>query len=76
MNADRPLKNVLPYTMSKSAIDRTTRALALKWWKYGVRVECLGTGLYSHGARQKLWADPGNADGETHLWDGLANSAI
>lgn len=45
LNTDRPLKNVLPYAMSKSALDQMTRALALEWGRYGVRVNALGPGF-------------------------------
>ena len=59
LNTDRPLKNVLPYAMSKSALGQMTRALALEWGRYGVRVNALAPGFILTNLTQKLWADPG-----------------
>ena len=59
LNTDRPLKNVLPYAMSKSALGQLSRALALEWGRYGVRVNALAPGFILTNLTQKLWADPG-----------------
>ncbi len=57
LNADRPLKNVLPYAMSKAALGQMTRALALEWGRRGVRVNALAPGFILKDLTQKLWAD-------------------
>ncbi len=58
LNTDRPLKNVAPYAMSKSAMGHMTRALALEWGPYGVRVNALAPGFILTDLTQKLWSDP------------------
>lgn len=59
LNADRPLKKVLPYATSKSAIGQMTRSLALEWGKYGVRVNALASGFILTDLTKKLWENPG-----------------
>lgn len=59
LNADRPLKNVLPYAMSKSALGQMTRALSLEWGRYGVRVNALAPGFILTDLTRTLWDDPG-----------------
>ncbi len=59
LNTDRPLKNVLPYAMSKSALAQMTRALALEWGAKGVRVNALAPGFILTDLTEKLWSDPG-----------------
>ncbi len=54
---DRPLKNVSPYAMSKAALSQMTRALALEWGPYGVRVNALAPGFVLTDLTQKLWSD-------------------
>ncbi len=68
LNTDRPLKNVAPYAMSKSAMGHMTRALAMEWGPYGVRVNGLAPGFVLTDLTRKLWSD------ETmHAW-GVANT--
>lgn len=62
LNADRPLKNVFPYAMSKSALGLMTRSLAAEWGRYGVRVNALSPGFILTDIIRKLWTDPGMGD--------------
>ena len=57
LNTDRPLKNVTPYAMSKSAMGHMTRALALEWGPKGVRVNALAPGFILTDLTQQLWSD-------------------
>lgn len=57
LNTDRPLKNVLPYAVSKSGMGHMTRALALEWGPNGVRVNALAPGFILTDLTQKLWSD-------------------
>lgn len=59
LNTDRPLKNVLPYAMSKSAMGHMTRALAIEWSAGGVRVNALAPGFILTDLTKKLWSDEG-----------------
>jgi NAD(P)-dependent dehydrogenase (short-subunit alcohol dehydrogenase family) len=68
LNTDRPLKNVMPYAMSKAGIGHMTRSLAVEWGPRGVRVNALAPGFILTDLTQKLWSD------ETmHAW-GTANT--
>jgi gluconate 5-dehydrogenase len=68
LNTDRPLKNVMPYAMSKAGIGHMTRSLAVEWGPRGVRVNALAPGFILTDLTQKLWAD------ETmHAW-GIGNT--
>ena len=58
LNTDRPLKNVLPYAMSKAAMAHLTRGLALEWGTAGVRVNAVAPGFILTDLTKKLWADP------------------
>jgi gluconate 5-dehydrogenase len=58
LNTDRPLKNVLPYAMSKSAMGHMVRGLATEWGAYGVRVNGLAPGFILTDLTNKLWSDP------------------
>ncbi len=59
INAERPLKNVLPYAMSKAAMARMAQALALEWGPYGVRVNALAPGFVLTDLTRELWSDSG-----------------
>lgn len=56
LNTDRPLKNVLPYAMSKGGMENMTRGLALEWGPSGVRVNALAPGFILTDLTQKLWS--------------------
>ncbi|MCA9163036.1 MAG: glucose 1-dehydrogenase [Planctomycetales bacterium] len=57
LNTDRPLRNVLPYAASKAGMGHMTRALALEWGEYGVRVNALAPGFILTDLTRKLWSD-------------------
>jgi gluconate 5-dehydrogenase len=57
LNTDRPLRNVLPYAMSKAALGQMTRGLAMEWGSKGVRVNAIAPGFVLTDLTQKLWAD-------------------
>ena len=58
LNNDRPLRNVSPYAMSKAALGHMTRALALEWSAFGIRVNAIAPGFILTDLTQKLWSDP------------------
>lgn len=58
LNTDRPLKDVLPYAMSKAGIAQMTRGLALEWGPSGVRVNGIAPGFVLTDLTQKLWSEP------------------
>jgi gluconate 5-dehydrogenase len=58
LNTDRPLKNVLPYAMSKAGLGHMTRGLALEWGPAGVRVNAIAPGFILTDLTKKLWSDP------------------
>lgn len=68
LNTDRPLKNVSPYALSKSAMGHMTRALALEWGPQGVRVNGIAPGFILTDLTEKLWSDD-----RMKAW-GLANT--
>jgi len=57
LNTDRPLKNVMPYAMSKAGIAHMTRSLALEWGPHGVRVNAIAPGFILTDLTKKLWSD-------------------
>lgn len=57
LNTDRPLKNVLPYALSKAGVGHMARALALEWGPRGVRVNALAPGFILTDLTRKVWAD-------------------
>jgi NAD(P)-dependent dehydrogenase (short-subunit alcohol dehydrogenase family) len=57
LNTDRPLKNVLPYAMSKAALAHMTRGLAMEWGASGVRVNAIAPGFILTDLTRKLWSD-------------------
>jgi NAD(P)-dependent dehydrogenase (short-subunit alcohol dehydrogenase family) len=68
LNTDRPLKNVMPYAVSKAGIAHMTRALALEWGPSGIRVNAIAPGFIVTDLTRKLWSD------ETMQTWGLANT--
>lgn len=57
LNTDRPLKNVSPYAISKAGMGHMTKALAIEWGEFGVRVNGLAPGFILTDLTQKLWSD-------------------
>lgn len=70
LTTDRPLKHVAPYAMSKAAIGHMTRALALEWGPYGIRVNAVAPGFVLTDLTKKLWSD------KTMQEWGLANTPL
>jgi len=68
LNTDRPLKNVMPYAVSKAGIAHMTRSLAMEWGPSGVRVNAIAPGFIVTDLTRKLWSD------ETMQAWGLANT--
>lgn len=58
LNTYAPLKNVLPYAMSKGGVVMMTRGLAVEWGNHGVRVNSIAPGFILTDLTQKLWSDP------------------
>ena len=59
LNSDRPMKNVLPYAVSKAGMSVMTKALALEWGEHGVNVNGLAPGFILTDLTRKLWSDEG-----------------
>ena len=57
LNTDRPLRNVLPYAVSKAGMSSMTRALALEWGPQGIRVNALAPGFILTDLTRELWSD-------------------
>lgn len=53
-----PVRNLLPYAMSKNALVSLTRGLALEWGEFGVRVNTISPGFIVTDLTRKLWSDP------------------
>ncbi len=58
LNTDRPLKNVLPYAVSKAGIAHMTRALAVEWGPARIRVNAIAPGFVLTDLTRKLWSEP------------------
>ncbi|PLC51612.1 2-deoxy-D-gluconate 3-dehydrogenase [Pollutimonas subterranea] len=48
--------NVLPYTVSKAGLEQMTRALALEWARYGIRVNALAPGYIETDLNRDFFA--------------------
>jgi NAD(P)-dependent dehydrogenase (short-subunit alcohol dehydrogenase family) len=57
LNTERPLKNVMPYAVSKAGIAHMTRALALEWGPSGIRVNAIAPGFIVTDLTRRLWSD-------------------
>ena len=57
LNTDRPLTNLMPYAMSKSAMGHMTKLLAMEWGEFGVRVNALAPGFILTDLSKKLWSN-------------------
>ena len=62
LNNYAPLRNVLPYAVSKAGLGHMTRSLALEWGDRGIRVNAIAPGFILTDLNAKLWADPGVYD--------------
>jgi gluconate 5-dehydrogenase len=70
LNTYAPLKNVVPYAITKFGISAMSRGLALEWGPRGVRVNALAPGFILTDLTRKLWSDP-----TMHAW-GQANTPL
>lgn len=67
LNTYAPLKNVLPYAMSKGGVVMMTRGLAVELGPAGVRVNTIAPGFILTDLTKQLWSDPTmRAWGETN----------
>ena len=57
LTTHRPLKNLLPYAVSKAGIGQLTRLLALEWGSKGVRVNGIAPGFILTDLSRKLWSE-------------------
>lgn len=58
LNTYAPLKNVVPYAMTKFGISAMSRGLAVEWGPRGVRVNALAPGFILTDLTRGLWSDP------------------
>lgn len=58
LNTYAPVKNVVPYAVSKAGVLMMTRALALEWGPSGVRVNTIAPGFILTDLTRKLWSNP------------------
>jgi len=56
LNNWAPLRNVLPYAVSKAGMGHMTRTLAVEWGPHGVRVNALAPGFILTDLTKQLWA--------------------
>lgn len=56
LSTHAPLTQVLPYSMSKSAMTSMTRGLATEWGNDGVRVNGIAPGFILTALTEKLWS--------------------
>lgn len=50
--------SLLPYTVSKAGLEHMTRALALEWARYGIRVNALAPGYIETDLNRDFFASP------------------
>ena len=70
LNTASPLKNVVPYAITKFGISAMSRGLAVEWGPRGVRVNALAPGFILTDLTRKLWSEP-----TMQTW-GLANTPL
>lgn len=56
LSTNAPLYNVVPYSMSKTAMSAMTRGLAMEWGPLDVRVNALAPGFILTDLTEKLWS--------------------
>jgi NAD(P)-dependent dehydrogenase (short-subunit alcohol dehydrogenase family) len=57
LNTQRALTNLLPYAVAKTGMDQMSRALAVEWGPFGIRVNTLAPGFVQTDLTKKIWAD-------------------
>lgn len=57
--AERGLPGSSVYSMSKAALNQMTRAMALEWGRYGIRVNAISPGWFASAMSEKIMAGPG-----------------
>ncbi len=57
VNSYAPLKNIVPYAMSKAGMLTMIRGLALEWGHHGIRVNGIAPGFILTDLTRKLWSD-------------------
>ena len=58
LTSDVPINQIVPYSMSKSAMSSMSRGLASEWGPHGVRVNSLAPGFIHTELTKKLWSQP------------------
>lgn len=58
LSSKSPINQIVPYSMSKSAMSAMTEGLASEWGPHGVRVNSLAPGFIQTDLTAKLWSDP------------------
>lgn len=56
--AHHPVRGVSPYVASKGGVSALTRALALEYAGYGIRVNCISPGFILTPLTEKVWNHP------------------
>ncbi len=57
VNTYAPLKNIVPYAMSKAGMLTMIRGLALEWGHHGIRVNGIAPGFILTDLTRRLWSD-------------------
>lgn len=58
LSSNKAITQIVPYSMSKSAMSSMTEGLAAEWGPNGVRVNSLAPGFIQTDLTEKLWSDP------------------